>query len=227
MKKLLAIVVLVLAPLLAGAQQQKDVTKFLGIPVDGTKAEMIQKLKEKGFRADPHIEDDLLGEFNGSNVRVIVQTNKNKVSRIIVSDYNGSSETTVKIKYNNLCSQFEYNPRYISASETAQTIPEEEDISYEISVHDKRYDAVFYQVPESADFRQPDTVKGGEQIKDYMSQYEEQKKKGNINVAILLGNFILDTMKNVVWFTIKEFHGEYMIVIYYENGYNMANGEDL
>ena len=28
---------------------QKDVTKFLGIPVDGTKAEMKKKLQEKGF----------------------------------------------------------------------------------------------------------------------------------------------------------------------------------
>ena len=29
---------------------QKDVTQFLGIPVDGSKSEMIQKLKAKGYR---------------------------------------------------------------------------------------------------------------------------------------------------------------------------------
>lgn len=29
---------------------QKDVTQFLGIPVDGTKTEMVQKLKAKGFK---------------------------------------------------------------------------------------------------------------------------------------------------------------------------------
>ena len=28
---------------------QNDVTKFLGIPVDGTKTAMIQQLKEKGY----------------------------------------------------------------------------------------------------------------------------------------------------------------------------------
>ena len=28
---------------------QREVTKFLGIPVDGNKSEMIRKLKEKGF----------------------------------------------------------------------------------------------------------------------------------------------------------------------------------
>ena len=49
MKKVL---VLVLATVLSltTAYAQKDVTKFLGIPVDGTKAAMIQKLKNKGFR---------------------------------------------------------------------------------------------------------------------------------------------------------------------------------
>ena len=35
---------------LAMYAQQRDVTKFLGIPVDGTKREMRQKLKAKGFR---------------------------------------------------------------------------------------------------------------------------------------------------------------------------------
>ena len=30
---------------------QKDVTKFLGIPVDGSESEMVKKLKEKGFRS--------------------------------------------------------------------------------------------------------------------------------------------------------------------------------
>lgn len=228
MKKLLTIAVLILAPLLAGAQQQKDVTKFLGIPVDGTKADMILKLTRKGFRVDPQLEGALLGEFNGSNVRVSIQTNKNKVCRIIVSNQDGLSEALAKINFNNLCLQFENNPKYISAaSKTVQTIPKDEDISYEISVHDKQYAAVFYQIPESADFREPGSVKGGEHIKDYMSQYEEQKKEGNTNVAALLGNFILDTMQNLVWFSILEFQGEYVIAIYYENGYNMANGEDL
>lgn len=46
-------------------------------------------------------------------------------------------------------------------------------------------------------------------------------------MAALFEDFILDTMKNLVWFTINEFHGEYRIVIYYENGYNTTNGEDL
>ena len=31
---------------------QKEVTKFLGIPVDGSPTEMIKKLKAKGFKTD-------------------------------------------------------------------------------------------------------------------------------------------------------------------------------
>lgn len=227
MKKLFAIAVLALAPLFAGAQQQKEVTKFLGIPVDGTQTEMIRKLKEKGFRADPNLDNALLGEFNGLSVRIQVQTNKGKVSRIIVGDDFFSDETAIKIRFNQLCSQFENNTKYISGLDRAQTISDEEDISYEITVHKKRYQAVFLQIPESSDFREPGAAKGGETLQDYISMFEEQEKKGNTNVMQLLRNFILDTMNNTVWFMIRELYGKYIIAIYYENGYNMANGEDL
>lgn len=54
---------------------QKDVTKFLGIPVDGTKSEMIQKLKAKGFTYNS-VKDMLEGEFNGSEVQIAVVTNR-------------------------------------------------------------------------------------------------------------------------------------------------------
>ena len=59
------------------AYAQKDVTKFLGIPVDGTKAEMKKKLTSKGFTYIP--KDDLFkGEFNGSEVFLSIVTNNNK-----------------------------------------------------------------------------------------------------------------------------------------------------
>lgn len=35
---------------------QKDITKFMGIPVDGFKKDMIQKLKAKGFEYDNEID---------------------------------------------------------------------------------------------------------------------------------------------------------------------------
>ena len=67
------------------AQQEKEVTQFLGIPVDGSKTEMIKKLKEKGFQKS-EIADVLEGEFNGQDVYISVATNNNKVYRICVTD---------------------------------------------------------------------------------------------------------------------------------------------
>lgn len=48
-----------------------DMTQFLGIPVDGTKIDMIQKLKAKGFTYNA-TNDVLEGEFNGQNVLTLI-----------------------------------------------------------------------------------------------------------------------------------------------------------
>lgn len=87
---------------------QNDVTQFLGIQIDGTKSEMIYKLKSKGFNIDSQSEFDngLIGEFNGKEVRIFIVTNKNKVWRIMVSDASLSDEASIKIRFNNLIRQF-------------------------------------------------------------------------------------------------------------------------
>ena len=53
MKKTLSILFLLMLSISVCAQQ-KDVTRFLGIPVDGSKSEMIRKLKAKGFESNPY-----------------------------------------------------------------------------------------------------------------------------------------------------------------------------
>lgn len=91
---------------------QKDVTQFLGIPVDGSKWEMIQKLKEKGFRSSTVGEDILEGEFNGVQVHVHIATNNNKVYRIMLADVANRDETGIRLRFNKLCRQFANNPKY-------------------------------------------------------------------------------------------------------------------
>ena len=59
MKKII-IVMLLFVSMVANAQ--KDVTKFLGIPVDGLKPAMMQKLKAKGFQYNQRL-DCLTGEL--------------------------------------------------------------------------------------------------------------------------------------------------------------------
>ncbi|MBQ6691558.1 MAG: hypothetical protein IJN01_07700 [Rikenellaceae bacterium] len=143
MKRLILAAMMILFATTANAQ--KDVTKFLGIPVDGTKAEMIQKLKAKGFTSVGY-QDVLEGEFNGTQVYVHVVTNNNKVYRIMVVDKSGQSERNIIIRFNKLCSQFENNKKYVSMTLENQMISEDEDISYEIIVNDKRYQAGFFQL---------------------------------------------------------------------------------
>jgi len=149
MKKLILYLFLLINTLSSFAQ--KDVTKFMGIPVDGTKSEMIQRLKAKGFTYDAKT-DCLGGEFNGDNVLISVKTVNGKVWRVAVVTPDGTrtlsgyDETQVKIKFNRLCQQFEQNPKYVSLLGTeSQEIGDEEDISYEMSVKSKQYEAGYLQ----------------------------------------------------------------------------------
>ena len=190
MKRIIFSLMIVMMALTTTAQN--DVTKFLGIPVDGTKAEMIRKLKAKGFTPSPYDKDILTGEFNGRDVRISIQTINNKVWRLIVADESPTTETNIRIRFNNLCEQFNNSSKYIT-SLSDQTIPQTEDISYQMSVNSKRYEALFFQRPENSTL---------------LYDYNENK---------------------YVWFTIIEssYSTNFYIAIYYENGYNAANGEDL
>ena len=224
---LLSVLLLMSLPMVAFGQQ--EVTKFLGIPVDGSKAEMIRKLKEKGFTPSPLRGDVLEGEFNGAEVNVYVATNNNKVWRIMVADKNHVGGTDIKIRFNNLCRQFQESEKYLSASLSGFTIPADEDIDYEITVHDKRYEAVYAQLPEVVD-----TIAVMQSlIPVLMKKYtveqisnptEEVQKDINETLATYMVDMLL---MRQVWFSISDFRGEYYITMFYDNKYNEANGEDL
>ena len=139
MKKIIGLLFAVLFS--AGLYAQEEVIKFLGIPVDGTKQEMIQKLKSKGFTYNQR-EGYLEGEFNGQEVIIQVQTQNNKVWRLVICDKNLRSEGQIRLRFNELVGQFENNGKYTPFMES-QTIDENEDIDYEITVKDKQYRAVF------------------------------------------------------------------------------------
>lgn len=184
MRKFITLIAMIV--LAAGLHAQKDVTKFLGIPVDGTKSAMIQKLKAKGFTYNQKY-DLLEGEFNGEKVLIRVQTNNNKVWRIAVVDQTSRNEAQIRIRFNNLLSQFENNSKYASF-ESNKMIENDEKIGYGIRLDKKQYEADFFQ----------------------------KQTDGSING------------KNIIWFTINDIsYDEYSITLYYENGNNQANGDDL
>lgn len=210
MKKLFLISCLFIFSLVANAQ--REVTKFLGIPVDGTKTAMIQKLKAKGFTSTAFDREILEGEFNGRRVYVNVVTNNRKVYRIMLTDAVPVNENNIKIRFNNLCQQFMNNPKY--SSYTDQSIPDDEKISYEIMVKKKRYEAAFFQVKQS-------------EVDSFLkSKYtEDQIANPTDDIRNALAIFI---SKKFVWFMIDNTaYDEYKIIMYYDNGYNQANGEDL
>lgn len=227
-------IVLVITTLLItfGAFAQTDVTKFLGIPVDGSKSDMIKKLKDKGFRANPYDKDVLEGVFNGTDVNVSVVTNGDKVYRIAVIDANGVDERSIQIRFNNLCYQFKNNPNYDTYSGDYE-IPDDEDISYEISVHKKRYEAVFYQKPEAV----TDSAAIEERLKPIFSsissrftteQLQSPTEDEQNQMQKMVIEYVLEFLsKKTVWFMISEMFGEYYIAMYYDNVYNQAHGEDL
>ena len=148
MKKILSVAFLLM--LSVALYAQKEVTKFLGIPVDGSKASMIQKLKNKGFVYNTS-SDCLEGAFNGQRVNVFIVTNNNKVCRIMVCDKNSCDEGQIKIRYNTLCRQFANNQKYVPIF--AEELSESENISYEMTVHNKQYQAVYAQLPADDDLR--------------------------------------------------------------------------
>jgi len=208
---------------------QKDVTQFLGIPVDGYKSEMIKKLKDKGYTISPSDKDVLVGEFNGIDVYIHIATNNNKVYRVMVSDVNNKNKTDIKIRFNRLCQQFKNNKNYISASDSDYTISEDEDISHEISIRNKRYEAAFYQQPAVLDSatlaKEMHDVLLTKYTEEQLSNPTEEEENDMIMTKI---SYMLDKYsKKSVWFMIKEIYGKFYIVMFYDNEYNRANGEDL
>ena len=177
---------------------QKEVTKFMGIPVDGSPTEMVKKLKTKGFKTDEGFMRDvkqglidwdgsevLIGHFNGERVVVFLEVEQNKVWRIYLAENKARDETQIKIRFNTLVRQFENNDKYVYFYE--QTIADDEDISYQMTVNKKQYKAIFAQKGED----------------------------GTVDE------------KRFVWFTIIQRSEGYYIAMFYDNEYNKADGSDL
>ena len=226
MRNLLSIIMLLVFSV--SLYGQNDVTKFLGIPVDGSKTAMIQKLKAKGFQYNNTLEC-LEGEFNGRDVLLHIVTNNNKVWRVMVADATTSSETDIKIRFNHLCRQFSNNKKYMPVALSDYSLSDEEDISYEMLVNKKRYEAAYYQLPEVAD-----SAAIAEEVRSiFLSKYAEEQlanpteeiKKEMITTSV---DYLLEKYsKKSVWFMINEQYGRYGILMFYDNEYNHSNGEDL
>lgn len=226
MKQFITTIIITIISLTAYCQQ-RDITRFLDIPVEGKKSEMIRKIKAKGFKTTKFTDEKVLtGKFNGEDVNVDVITNdKDEVYRVVVWNKSYRDEQLIRIQFNNLCYQFKNSSKYISNKDWS--IPEDEDISYELNVHKKRYQAIFFQWP---------TEIGDSIIKSHTvarcvfnSKYDElSKDERDAEVEKIYFEELSELVsKKTVYFKIIGQASQYTIMIYYENAYNRANGEDL
>lgn len=205
---------------------QKDVTKFLGIPVDGSKSEMIRKLKAKGFSQNPY-SGALEGVFNGCNVFIKVITNNDKVCRVMICDAGSMDETNIKNRFNILCKQFSRNSKYYPSGKSYM-LKEDERISYEMIVNKKRYEAVYFQMPDTS------LSSYKEELQNVIASTYTEEELNNPSKEVLDGireissRYEFDKAVNKsVWFMIDRDADEYYIRMFYDNEYNRSHGEDL
>lgn len=262
MKRISTLLLLLVASLTIQAQvdlsaiknlYESDFTpQFMGIPVDGTKADMIDAIKAKGFKYDQEY-GFFTGEFNGRSAHVFIHTNHDVVDRIMVT-YSSIRESQIKNEYNSLLRQFKRNTKYIELIEN-EPIPESEDISYEMTVHRKDYQSVFFYLPTTISIPALSkatkelivAIRNGEKIEELeelnsdldVDAFNEIKdaKDESWEAFMNLSNeewedavkfiFFGEERPNSIWFSISEYLGEYSINIYYDNEANRPNGEDL
>lgn len=127
-----------------------------------------------------------------------------------------------------MCYQFNSNGKYHPDS-SDNKISENEDISYEMMVNEKNYVASFFQ-----QLDKKDSIVILEEFNNYLlSKYNDEELAGFSDEQQNLINqtkslyFLKGITHKNVWFQIAEFKGKYRILMYYDNLYNIAKGEDL
>ncbi len=233
MKKILSIIMMLL--MTVAMYSQKDITTFLGIPVDGTEFKMKRKLIRKGFTYNSYGEY-FKGTFNDKTVKVYIVTNNKKVYRIAVFDAYECDEKEIKYRFNELCRQFNESGKYVQNSYlrgiSNLIIPEDEDIYKEIKENKKEYSAIFYQTSEYTYLGEIFHKVNQKLLKEYTGSEKgviEEDKEEELSERRLRESLQIleDIQMRCVWFKIDESYGKYRILMYYDNKYNKSNGADL
>ena len=107
--------------------EKKDITQFMGIPIEGTRQEMMDKLQNIGFIASSS-DSDLQGYFNGQWVDVYLGVHKGQVWRVDVLETQTYDENDIKHRYNQVLNQFKDSPKYQYNECDATEISYDEDI---------------------------------------------------------------------------------------------------
>lgn len=208
---------------------KKDVTKFLGIPVDGTKSEMIQKLKAKGFKSSYYDNEILEGEFNGRSVKIFISTASNIVNHIIVLYGNKLNRKNVIAQFNELLNQFNNKTdKYANLSGTCEIFETGDDntaqIMFDYRIKESGYRAIYAQRPEAEINK---IVEKRLSNKYSIDELNNPDLKIGLDILGEKINYILEENKIVSFKIFEDEYQKYNLVIFYDNLFNQANGEDL
>lgn len=230
MNKILISMLLLLCSIYSQAQTSVEPLKFLGTPIDGSKAEMIKALKSKGFVLnDAYGTPFYEGVFNGDKVSVFVDDYRGKVWRVYVA-CPSVSESEIKIRFNNLVAQFNsLSDKYLPL-DSVQIISDDENIGYNILVHHKRYVSRYVKKLSDEDHKKI--------VLDIRKKYSDDWSDNNnltaeqfeVYKAELYDEYLKVLMTNEVWFMIHKDNrliDSYNIGIYYDNNNNYQTSDDL
>lgn len=105
-------------------------------------------------------------------------------------------------------------------------ISDDEDISYKMTVENKRYEATFSQ---RIDLKKSEEEVRSELLKIYSKEkLDNPTEEENEEIRSKEYEIIIDKWyKRSVWFMIDGEYGRYRILMYYDNGYNRSDGEEL
>ena len=205
-------------------------TKFLGIPIDGSKQEMIRKIQGKGFLYNKQL-DCFTGVFIGEKVVVSLRTYEGKVCQVMVSSLQSYSEKQIKDKFNNLMKQFNEHPNYISAPLEQAYIDKKERVSREISQNGKKYAAYYMQITHDLDTTiwMKDMERIAHDVVDQLGDIDSLSEHDKDLTGIYIEQKAMrqQYLHNIVWFKIIENKGKYSIGLYYDNLYNQSLGSDI
>ncbi len=215
---------------------QRDVTTFLGVPIDGAKDELLEKLKDKGWLPSMKGSDVLHGQFEKIDLELRVVTYNDTVYRIVLSDRSTFDEKEIITRYNMLCDYFLESHRY--SGNASQKLSETMDLTYEMKTMNRHIDAVFYQMPDmttdtynniTAHFQSSYSEKKRQQAFARLKDASEDEslleelltgKDADLYNEIYQVFLKIGTMK-MVWFTIdRDVFGRYKILVFFDNKYN-------
>lgn len=202
-------------------ETDESVLKFMDVPIDGLKSQMIVELEDKGFRGD--LSGKMTGMFNGEKVSLSISTNHGLVDGVMVEYPRCERSNDTRVKYNVLLSRFNRNAKYVSVSPRAE-IPAGEDILNNIGRNSKYYDAVYF-------FLRPE-ISVKQWTEDFKQEYQKHYNKPQQGLSyeemeealFCLPMKTTSAVSGVVWFTMSD---PYSIIINYVNLNNRPRGEDL